>query len=428
MSSEAEDEIIRHLRRQEWPLTAWLFGSIPIDQRHFNSTPHFSTEFQRVADIEIVTHFDHVNPNLKSAQEQTENFIDINSRLRIKSVRQFKRLRATTPFIAISGKTGFLILTPMTYWSFLDAEYAAGETKTITLERFYYEDTITSPRPSDEILQETWKHATKTGDRDLRYKDNISASLVRRYGVTLVLQNAAKWELGGLLEEERDRLFKAFLEITDQEYVEDDETDGDQLSENDPEYPWYRVLGLSPDATVDEVLAVNDEKSKYFENETQKLNLAKEEGLDWANQEEKVSWYKVLDLSPDATDDEIKVAHREKIKQCHPDLVYGSGLGEQFKILAELESKKLNAAKEEGLNRNCRNKDNKVDDIDEDNTLESEEEDEEFWWDVLGLSLDATVTADVIEWAHQAKIEQLENERSIINTALIEGFDSVSPE
>jgi DnaJ-domain-containing protein 1 len=57
-------------------------------------------------------------------------------------------------------------------------------------------------------------------------------------------------------------------------------------------------------------------------------------------------WYKVLGVLPDATKDEIKSAYREKIKQYHPDLV--SGLGEKLKALAEIETQKLNAAREEG--------------------------------------------------------------------------------
>jgi DnaJ-domain-containing protein 1 len=58
-------------------------------------------------------------------------------------------------------------------------------------------------------------------------------------------------------------------------------------------------------------------------------------------------WYEVLGVSPNATQDDIKSAYREKIKQYHPDKV--SGLGEKLKALAEFETQKLNAAKDEGL-------------------------------------------------------------------------------
>jgi hypothetical protein len=52
-------------------------------------------------------------------------------------------------------------------------------------------------------------------------------------------------------------------------------------------------------------------------------------------------------LRATATTNEIKAAYREKIKQYHPDLV--SGLGEKLRRLAESESQKLKAAKDEGL-------------------------------------------------------------------------------
>jgi hypothetical protein len=59
------------------------------------------------------------------------------------------------------------------------------ETPRKSVSKAFCEQKITSPRPSDEMLQESWKHATKTGARDMRYKDNIRASLVQWYGVTL---------------------------------------------------------------------------------------------------------------------------------------------------------------------------------------------------------------------------------------------------
>jgi hypothetical protein len=194
MSGEAEDDVTRHLRRQKWPLWAWLFGYVALDNYNFDSNPHFSTAFQRIEDIETLTHFNHDDPILESDEEESGELADTHSRLTIGYVRNFKRVRASTPFIVIAGETGFLILTPARYWSYLDEKYSTSDTKEIGLESFYYEQKLTSPRPADEILQETWKHATKAGDRDLRYKDNISASLVHRYGVTLLLQDESKWE------------------------------------------------------------------------------------------------------------------------------------------------------------------------------------------------------------------------------------------
>jgi DnaJ domain len=311
MSHDANDDIIRHLKRQERPLTAWLFGSVQLDQRYFDPNPNFSTALRRIEDIQTITHFNHDDPFLENQEEESEELTDANHRLTVGYVRKYKRLRASTPFVVISGATGFLILTPLRYWSFLDKKYSSGDTKKIGLESFYYDHKLTSPRPADEILQETWKYATKSGDRDMRYKDNISVTLVRRYGLTLRLQNGSKWELGGLLEDEQDQLLKSWQEITDQKVTENEETlDNEEYDEIDG----------------DDQVSEDDQDEEEYQDEP---------------------WHEVLGVSPDATRDEIKEAYREKIKQYHPDRV--SGLGVKLKALAEIETQKLNAAKEEGL-------------------------------------------------------------------------------
>ena len=61
-------------------------------------------------------------------------------------------------------------------------------------------------------------------------------------------------------------------------------------------------------------------------------------------------WFSVLEVSPSATLDEIKEAYKLKIKQNHPDRVHG--MAPMFRDLAEDETKKLNAAYEEGLMSN----------------------------------------------------------------------------
>lgn len=63
--------------------------------------------------------------------------------------------------------------------------------------------------------------------------------------------------------------------------------------------------------------------------------------------EEEEPWYGILGVSPNATHDEINGAYRDRIKQYHPDRV--SGLGEKLQLLAKVETQKLNAAREEGL-------------------------------------------------------------------------------
>jgi hypothetical protein len=69
MSRKAEDDIVHHLRRQEWPLIAWLFGSIDLHQRNFESNLQFSKAFRRIEAIENITHFNHCDPDLESDEE-----------------------------------------------------------------------------------------------------------------------------------------------------------------------------------------------------------------------------------------------------------------------------------------------------------------------------------------------------------------------
>ncbi len=56
------------------------------------------------------------------------------------------------------------------------------------------------------------------------------------------------------------------------------------------------------------------------------------------------SAYKILEISPDATNDELKKAYRELDKKYHPDKV--SHLGEEIKKAAEVKIVELNAAYE----------------------------------------------------------------------------------
>lgn len=323
----------------------------------------------------------------------------------------------------------------------MDGDYSCGETNKLDFECFKYEDKLTSPRPQDEILQETWKYATKSGDRDMRYKDNFSVSLVQRYGVTLLLQNGSKWEFGGLSEADQDPLMEALQKIIDREIVEefvegdqddekdeeiddDDETSTDDQGEEYGGESWYEVLGLSPTPTTEEVLATHEEANKFTESETEKLNKAREEGLCWARLEAAIPWYEILDVSPIATEDEVRAAHRDKIKQYHPDRV--SSLGEKLRLVAEQESKKLNAAKKEGLGRS--QQDNGTDDPLEDEDIEDEKQSDEFWWDTLGLSPDVPPDIDIIEWAHTEKKRQLDEKIFRLNTAICAAYDCLDTE
>jgi DnaJ-domain-containing protein 1 len=59
-------------------------------------------------------------------------------------------------------------------------------------------------------------------------------------------------------------------------------------------------------------------------------------------------WYEVLEVSAKASAEEIKRAWHEKVQKNHPDRV--ANLDLEFKILADQRTKKLNNARDQGLN------------------------------------------------------------------------------
>ena len=60
------------------------------------------------------------------------------------------------------------------------------------------------------------------------------------------------------------------------------------------------------------------------------------------NGPDKLPWYEVLSVPPDATRESIKSAYREAMRTYHPDTV--ARLGQKLRDLAEQESKRINEA------------------------------------------------------------------------------------
>lgn len=58
-------------------------------------------------------------------------------------------------------------------------------------------------------------------------------------------------------------------------------------------------------------------------------------------------WYEVLEVSPSATEEEIRRAYRAKISQYHPDKV--ASMGEEIREVAEKRSREINAAFETAM-------------------------------------------------------------------------------
>ena len=65
-------------------------------------------------------------------------------------------------------------------------------------------------------------------------------------------------------------------------------------------------------------------------------------------------WHAVLGVSPDATHDEIVSAYRAQMSQYHPDKV--ASLGTDIRALAEQRAKEINAAYAEATGRRGREK------------------------------------------------------------------------
>jgi DnaJ-class molecular chaperone len=108
----------------------------------------------------------------------------------------------------------------------------------------------------------------------------------------LRLHNKAKWKLGHLPEDKANELCTAFLKLIGADYEFDDDSDEDEPSEDEP---WNDVLGVSSNAGEQEIRAAYREKIKQYhpdrvaglgeklrivaEQEAQKINAAKAEGL-----------------------------------------------------------------------------------------------------------------------------------------------------
>ncbi len=60
------------------------------------------------------------------------------------------------------------------------------------------------------------------------------------------------------------------------------------------------------------------------------------------NSGEKNKWFRILEVSEDASQEQITIAYKQKIGQYHPDKV--AKMGAEIRELAEFKSKQINAA------------------------------------------------------------------------------------
>ncbi|MCJ8354781.1 J domain-containing protein [Novacetimonas hansenii] len=82
---------------------------------------------------------------------------------------------------------------------------------------------------------------------------------------------------------------------------------------------------------------------KLENNDTSKSRENQEKGKKQKKSER--PWNIVLDVKENATNDEIKAAYKRKIVSYHPDKL--SSLGDEYRALAEEDSKEINKAYQE---------------------------------------------------------------------------------
>jgi DnaJ-domain-containing protein 1 len=110
-----------------------------------------------------------------------------------------------------------------------------------------------------------------------------------------------------------------------------------------------RELGKSANKTSDKSSAAEQkDSSKKAENKKPKESSSHSRSGKSADAEQpkngvdNKSWHEVLGVAPDASIEEIKIAHRDAIKKCHPDTV--ATRSELIKQVAAAEAKQINMA------------------------------------------------------------------------------------
>lgn len=88
-----------------------------------------------------------------------------------------------------------------------------GDTKSICWSEIEYTERIANPSALEEIIEETWEHATETGERDCRYKENRRVYIVQRYGISLNLLNEGEIVVRSMTSSERDAFLSAVCEM-----------------------------------------------------------------------------------------------------------------------------------------------------------------------------------------------------------------------
>ena len=135
---------------------------------------------------------------------------DEGSKLKVKLVKHCDRIKCDREFLQIE-KLGYLwLLTPKTYWIQDGFSVVRGNTDEIEVETVYRDVGREKPRWKAEIVGQTWRHATKNGDRDYRFKNNYQIPIVRDWIAVLRMPTRETMEFVCRSKAEADAISSQF--------------------------------------------------------------------------------------------------------------------------------------------------------------------------------------------------------------------------
>ena len=231
--------------------------------RHKLSSKHFA-DAERFADLaEAVSKTFGTHLYLRDRYSKAR---DKEAPIRVRKRKKHAGIRSASPFLVLQTPNHKLLVTPQTYWLVTRGAVVAGTTKSIDLDTFDIETKVDRPRGDDEVLGQTWRYATKNDERDLRFNNNDEMWRVRRHGVEIALGDL-RWAIrlysianargfASALAEICDQpLEEEYWSADDDEAADTDEEDGSSDKGTNPihERSWHEVLEISPNASIDEI-------------------------------------------------------------------------------------------------------------------------------------------------------------------------------
>ena len=303
-------------------LIFWIWYAatrVRIGASHFAGAPDFGTAAQRLA-----SEFPALHRYVGNAFQEV---------LEVRYTRKFKRIRAERELLVLSRQSDSLIIAPATYWSMLDGQASIGLTPDVQIKPFAHELRSTQLGEQDEVLDESWQYATKTGDRDLRYKDNYEVYVVRRFGFEIRLQDGTRWRFGRLPLESCVFIISDFLQIFGKSLT----------SESDARHLLEELTGANETDQFTDGVKIDSDIGQDHPDDDKSFDQI---GL---KQSQRREWFQILGVDCQASREEIKAARDKLVRQYHPDRLQAvEGLSPDFEALANQKLAEINGAYEEG--------------------------------------------------------------------------------